>query len=693
MASMDHPGMRHSFEHDHRAMRTEIFHELNFDPRQGRPQSAAPVYRSKLANIFGARVTEPGQPLGPGSSGFLATENGSTLMTPRSAVAGMQLATQPSPNSPRFERPMSSRAPTRQAAATTPRGGYSSLGAVSVHLRSPRAAATAAAAARAGSVPSAAARSAQLRREAEMRALSEQSQNRITRNQQREQMKKLMRSVANEREEVPISDLLLTAELANVPLSDAQKQLLFTTPCACHCARMPRTMDHAQATHRRLRLAQSTHLAPPCRPQLWRLRASADGGGAIVSRAAMPDANAYASTWEPNSPRSQYGLECTPRSVKWRQFHAALEHSRLQTADGVDAALRHYASKEARMIADAKRRDDEAKELARSRAEATGKPTESMKGISDDQLRMVHKIVKSRLSTQFNDLRSTFLAFDRDHSGNISASECTDALMSLNVGVPRKWIDHLVNIADYDRDGEINYSEFARILTCDDIVSIKKAGAEEEGLVVKKDAFWKPGITMAEMKSAQSKINDMLHEAASRGLSRCDRERALFVSSESLRVCVLFAPLAARRNDQDVPLAAGAAPAHFQPQLVDRHPSRGHRGADWLGERAPPNVSVSLSSCRSRSLTRRLRVPTRAPRAHGLTATPPTPRPRAQMDEDGSDNISFGEFARVVSSDDVLHMSDDLTKGDHVPPPKKPPPKKLTKREKRLQMKRDLGMA
>jgi len=414
-------------------------------------------------------------------------------------------------------------------------------------------------------VPSAAARSAQLRREAEMRALSEQSQNRITRNQQREQMKKLMRSVANEREELPISDLLLTAELANVPLSDAQKQLLFTTPYA----------------------------------------------------------NAYASTWEPNSPRSQYGLECTPRSVKWRQFHAALEHSRLQTADGVDAALRHYASKEARMIADAKRRDDEAKELARSRAEATGKPTESMKGISDDQLRMVHKIVKSRLSTQFNDLRSTFLAFDRDHSGNISASECTDALMSLNVGVPRKWIDHLVNIADYDRDGEINYSEFARILTCDDIVSIKKAGAEEEGLVVKKDAFWKPGITMAEMKSAQSKINDMLHERGgmTKMFRQIDEDKSGFCSRQELRQLIF-----------NLNLSTVIRPAVIE-ELI------------------------------------------------GL------------MDEDGSDNISFGEFARVVSSDDVLHMSDDLTKGDHMPPPKKPPPKKLTKREKRLQMKRDLGMA
>ena len=119
--------------------------------------------------------------------------------------------------------------------------------------------------------------------------------------------------------------------------------------------------------------------------------------------------------------------------------------------------------------------------------------------------------------------------------------ECTDALLSLNVGVPRKWIDHLVNVADYDRDGEINYQvppppahpphsplspskplpsplppqEFARILTCDDITKFKKAGAEEEGLVDKSEAQWynkEKGLTFKEMKMAQTKMRDMLHD-------------------------------------------------------------------------------------------------------------------------------------------------------------------------------------
>jgi len=322
-----------------------------------------------------------------------------------------------------------------------------------------------------------------MRREEEMRAMQSHAQGRIELAQQRDQMKKLMRSVANEREEVPISDLLLTAELANVPLTDDQKKLFFTTPYA----------------------------------------------------------NKYASTWEPNSARSSFGLECTPRSVKWRAFDDALKHSKLQSAAGIEAALKHYADKEAAAIAEQKRRDDEAAELARSRATATGKEPERMKGISDEQLRMVHKIVKSRLATQFAEIRTAFRAFDKDHSGNISAAECTDALMSLNVGVPRKWIDHLVNIADYDRDGEINYAEFARILTCDDPVAIKKDGAEDEGLVVRTDEYFKPGITKAEMRRSQQKIRDMLHERG--GLTKMfraiDEDKSGYCSRQELRQLIL----------------------------------------------------------------------------------------------------------------------------------------------------------
>ena len=122
----------------------------------------------------------------------------------------------------------------------------------------------------------------------------------------------------------------------------------------------------------------------------------------------------YGATWDPTSTRSAYGLECAPRSVKWRAFNDALAHAQQQSADQVDGALRFYASQEAAHIAEQKRRDDEAAQLAQARADAANRPVEKAVGITDDQLRMVHNIVKSRLANQFADIRTAFRKFDTD---------------------------------------------------------------------------------------------------------------------------------------------------------------------------------------------------------------------------------------------------------------------------------------
>ena len=59
-----------------------------------------------------------------------------------------------------------------------------------------------------------------------------------------------------------------------------------------------------------------------------------------------PYANRYASTWNQESPRSAYGLECSPRSVKWRAFEAALQHGRMMP-QSVEAQLQKYAASDA----------------------------------------------------------------------------------------------------------------------------------------------------------------------------------------------------------------------------------------------------------------------------------------------------------------------------------------------------------
>lgn len=292
-------------------------------------------------------------------------------------------------------------------------------------------------------------------REMEMRQMATEAQQRISMAQQREKMKLLLRSVANEKHEVPVADALLAAQLAKVPLSEAQQQFLFNTPYA----------------------------------------------------------NKYASTWEANSPRSAYGLECAPRSVKWRAFNDALKAGQLQTAKATEKALADYEAAEQAAIAKAKADELAAIEAAKRRAAVDGKPVDNRPRISDDELRMVHKTLKQRLSTQFADIRSAFRMFDKDKSGHISPDECVDALMSLNVGVPKKFIEHMVNIADADRDGEINYHEFTRILSCDDITKIKVAGAEDEGLVVKQNEGWwdeAKKITREEMRQCQSMMAERL---------------------------------------------------------------------------------------------------------------------------------------------------------------------------------------
>lgn len=378
-----------------------------------------------------------------------------------------------------------------------------------------------------------------------------EAQQRIQTSQQRDKMKRLMQAVANNREEVRVSDLLLSAEIAKKPLTAGEREVFFKTPYA----------------------------------------------------------NRYASTWETNSARSQYGLECAPSTVKWRAFDNAVKHSKLQSAPDVERALQHYADKEAFAIAEEKRREEEARALAKARAEAGARQTTTA-GISDDQLRMVHKVVKQRLSTQFAEIRTAFRTFDKDHSGCISAQECTEALLSLNVGVPRKWIDHLVNVADYDRDGEINYAEFARILTADDITTIKKEGAEEEGLVQKAaEEYWKPGIKKSEMQAAQTRVRDMLMERG--GLTKMfraiDEDKSGSCSRQEVRQLVF-----------NLNLEAIVRPAILE-ELINL------------------------------------------------------------MDVDGDDAITYKEFVRVCTADDVFDMQELAPAQPEQPVKKKKPPRRRTR--------------
>ena len=58
-------------------------------------------------------------------------------------------------------------------------------------------------------------------------------------------------------------------------------------------------------------------------------------------------------------------------------------------------------------------------------------------------------------------IKETFKAIDVDHSGLISHDELKKALQShLPDGVSDDHINNIINKVDYDKNGEINYSEF-----------------------------------------------------------------------------------------------------------------------------------------------------------------------------------------------------------------------------------------
>ena len=135
--------------------------------------------------------------------------------------------------------------------------------------------------------------------------------------------------------------------------------------------------------------------------------------------------------------------------------------------------------------------------------------------VTDAQLRNTHAIMKGRLEQLYGGvlsyIRKAFLYLDKDNTGTITPDELVDGMLSLNVNVPRHLLEHLINVCDYDRDGEIGYPEFARILQADDIVDIKAAGAEEEGLILKQPPKqYRNGITVEQMLTAHRQLKEFL---------------------------------------------------------------------------------------------------------------------------------------------------------------------------------------
>src|SRR3989338_2439146 len=65
---------------------------------------------------------------------------------------------------------------------------------------------------------------------------------------------------------------------------------------------------------------------------------------------------------------------------------------------------------------------------------------------------------------QITELRSTFAMFDRDGDGNISLAELTEALRTLGQNVAREDVRQMVEEADLDANGVVDFPEFLALV-------------------------------------------------------------------------------------------------------------------------------------------------------------------------------------------------------------------------------------
>lgn len=175
--------------------------------------------------------------------------------------------------------------------------------------------------------------------------------------------------------------------------------------------------------------------------------------------------------------------------------------------------------------------------------------------VSDAELRAAHVAIKSRTSTQFRLLTDAFRKFDADASGRISTKEVAEFLSQLNLRIEPRVLHALVGLADFDRDGEVSYAEFARLLTAEDVLNMKHTlCAAGEGATTTsrttgrkakepREAFSLPvGTTASMVREFADSVKDKLlsrHFYLNDAFKALDTDRSGKVSDAELKMMLL----------------------------------------------------------------------------------------------------------------------------------------------------------
>lgn len=159
----------------------------------------------------------------------------------------------------------------------------------------------------------------------------------------------------------------------------------------------------------------------------------------------------------------------TPRGVLWDSFQKSIPYPQLHAPGDFPGQL-PYTRKQLNQL-------KEYAELQKQQqqAAAAGEAFEAKDEVPASELIYWHSTIKRLLETRFGEIRRAYRLIDQDNSGECDRGELKHMLNAMfNLAVPEKVMDKLIDLADYDGDGQINFAEFARLVTADDITNLKQ---------------------------------------------------------------------------------------------------------------------------------------------------------------------------------------------------------------------------
>jgi len=149
----------------------------------------------------------------------------------------------------------------------------------------------------------------------------------------------------------------------------------------------------------------------------------------------------------------------TPSKITWKPFYQAVEYPALRGA----GSFPQHELPTLRRNQVTKSEEGTVEVVHETKAEVE----------VDEEVVKYFEILRAKMTDRFAQLRRAFRTIDEDASGTLDADEVRQILHTFNLGIPDHVLDKIIRLADFDGDGSINYAEFARIMTTEDVTKMK----------------------------------------------------------------------------------------------------------------------------------------------------------------------------------------------------------------------------